>query len=1149
MKNLSLLIAALACLAAAPQGAVAQTFYGNVVGSVQDSTGAVIPGASVTLTNLATGEQRAQETEASGLYRFVNLVPGQYRLEARSEGFKQFAQEPIVVEVEASIRIDPLLEIGEVTEVVEVVSSTPLLQSQTSSLGQVVESRKVTETPLNGRNVLNLVALAPGVVPQGQSMQSPTGVNIFAWGNYQIGGGQSNQSATTLDGAPVNIGYANLTALVPTQDAVQEFKIQTNNLGAEFGRFAGGVINMATKSGSNEIHGSAYEFLRNKVLNSNTFFNNASGIGTPPFVQNQWGGNVGGPIVRDKVFFFSSYESYSQRQGRSLLLDSPTVAMQRGDFSELDQAIHDPFSITSADDLPRTPFPNNLVPDSRQDATSKALSDLWSQPNLPGLNLNFAANASDGGDNEQLNNRIDWTASDKHRVMGRWTWWDNLTFGVDPYSTGAHIDAGPETFTTNQIVIGDTYLMSPTTILDLRASWTRFRYDRSPASQGIDLTQFAWPSSLVSQIPENFRHIPTPCVESYGLFCSQGTGSIIIGRQENLALLPSLTLIRGRHTFKIGGDVRRLTHNYAQSNTPSGIFDFNSKFTADDPFNPVGGWGFASFLLGTGSSNRGITTPGLVAGQMIYRAAYINDQWQVNDRLTVNVGVRWERSGNFSERFDNMTALALDSVNPLSSETGLDLRGQLALVNSDLRTPRTRLDDRHAFAPRLGIAYRLDDKTVIRTGYGIFWLPNDVAFAVAPNQDVVNTIGTPWISSLDGGVTPYRLLSDPFPDGVLLPPGRDTTFLNTLVGGLGIRSPVPNQPLGYMQQWNFNLQRQLPDGTLVDVAYAGSKGTSLPVNAQTLNQLPDEHLSLGKELNEQVPNPFHGTSIATGPLSQPTVARGQLLRPYPQFTNVEMSGPTNRSSTYHSFQAKVERRFSGGASLLATYTASKLITDAGTLTGWLDGLEGFSAQGWATGGNNNDLRSLKSLAAFDVSQRFVLSYVLDLPFGKGKPFGSNLSGVANKIVGGWGVNGVTTVQRGFPIGVTTSRNLSNSFGGSQFPNNNGTSAELSGDPQTRLGEYFRTDVFSQPPAFTFGNTARVLPDVRGPGIAQWDFAIFKRTQIGEQVGVEFRTEFFNLFNTPIFRHPGSSLGTPQFGVISGTRGVPRLIQFGLRVLF
>ncbi len=1152
MKRFRLPITLAACVALLSVSALGQTFYGTVVGSVQDSTGAVIPGASVTIISLGTGEQRVQETEASGLYRFVNLVPGQYRLEARSEGFKQFVQEPIVVEVEASIRIDPVLEIGEVTEVVEVMATTPLLQSQTSSLGQVVESRKVTETPLNGRNVLNLVALAPGVVPQGQSMQSPTGVNIFAWGNYQIGGGQSNQSATTLDGAPVNIGYANLTALVPTQDAVQEFKIQTNNLGAEFGRFAGGVINMTTKSGSNEFHGSAYEFLRNKVLNSNTFFNNAAGIGTPPFVQNQWGANVGGPIVQDRVFFFSSYEAYKQRQGRSLNLDSPTPLQQQGDFSEVQEqlghVIHDPFSVSSAADLPRTPFPNNRIPDAMQDATSRSLSHLWDQPNQAGLNNNYATNASDGGNNTQFNNRVDWTASDKHRIMGRWTWWDNLTFGVEPYGTGAHIDAGPETFTTNQFVLGDTYLISPTTIFDLRLSWTRFRYDRSPVTQGIDLAQFGWPSALVSQIPENLRHLPTPCVESYSVFCAQGTGSIIIARQDNVAMLPSLTLIRGRHTLKIGGDVRRLTHNYAQSNTPSGIFNFNSKFTANDPFNPVGGWGFASFLLGTGNGG-GINTPGLVAGQMIYRAAYLNDQWQVNDRLTLNIGLRWERSGNFSERFDNMTALSLDSVNPLSAETGLDLRGQLALVNSDLRRPRTALDDRNSFAPRLGIAYRVDDKTVIRTGYGVFWLPNDVAFAVAPNLDIVNTIFTPWIPSLDGGVTPYHLLNDPFPDGILLPPGRDTTFLNTLVGGLGIRSPVPNQPLGYMQQWNFNIQRQLADGTLVDVAYAGSKGTSLPVNAQTINQLPDQHLALGAQLQEQVPNPFHGTSIASGPLSQPTVARGQLLRPFPQFTNVAMAGPTNRSSTYHSFQAKVERRFGGGGSILASYTAAKLITDAGTLTGWLDGLEGFSAQGWATGGNNNDLRALKSLAAFDVSQRFVLSYVVDLPFGKGKPIGGNLSGAANKVIGGWGINGVTTIQRGFPLGVTASRNLSNSFGGSQYPDNNGTSAELSGDPQTRLNKYFRTDVFSQPAAFTFGNSGRVLPDVRGPGIAQWDFAIFKRTQIGERVGLEFRTEFFNLFNTPVFRHPGTGLGTPQFGVIGGTRGVPRLVQFGLRVLF
>ena len=1133
--------------------AIGQTFYGAVVGTVQDASGAVIPGASVTIINLATGAQLTQETGDAGLYRFVALTPGQYRLEAQSAGFKQFVQEPIGVEVEASIRIDPVMEIGEVTEVVEVTAETPLLQSQTASLGQVVESRKVTETPLNGRNVLNLVALVPGVVPQGQSMQSPTGTNIFAWGNYQMGGGQSNQSATTIDGAPVNLGYVNLLSLVPTQDSIQEFKVQTNALGAEFGRFAGGVINMTTKSGGNQFHGTAYEFLRNKELNANPFFNNASGIGRPPFTQNQWGANIGGPIVKDTLFFFSSYESYRQRAARSLLLDSPTTLMQSGDFSQLDVPIHDPFSVASVEDFnagaTRTPFPNNVIPTQRHDATARALSGSWAQPNLPGLTQNFAGNATDGGDNDQITEKVDWNASDKHRIMTRWTWWDNLTFGVDPYGTGLHIDAGPETFTTNQIVFGDTYMLSPTTILDIRLNWVRFRYDRSPASQGIDLSQFAWPDSLISQIPENFRHIPTPCVESYSLFCAQGTGSTIIGRQENYSILPSMTMIRGRHTLKVGGDARRLTHNYGQSNVPSGIFDFNANFTADDPFSPVGGAGFASFLLGTASGQRGINTPGLVAAQMLYSAAYFNDQWQVNDKLTINLGLRFERSGNFSERFDNIVFLALDAPSPLAQESGLDLKGVLGLVNSPLRDSRTAIDDHNDYAPRVGIAYRLSESTVIRTGYGVFWLPNDVAFASAPNIMVINTIATPFLNSLDGGATPFRLLNDPYPDGILKPPGRDPEFLNRLVGGLGILAPVPDQPAGYMQQWNFNIQHQFQNGLLIDVAYAGSKGTSLPVNEQTINQLPDQHRALKGALNEQVPNPFFGTSIATGGLSQPTISRGQLLRPFPQFTDVSMAAPTNRSSTWHSFQAKVEKRFKGGASILAAYTAAKLITDAGTLTGWLDGLEGFSAQGWATGGNNNDLRSLKSLAAFDVSQRFILSYVLDLPFGKGRRFGANMSGAANAILGGWGVNGVTTIQRGFPIGVRVSQNLLGGFGGGQFPNNNGTSAELSGDPQTRLNRYFNTDVFSQPEAFTFGNTGRVLPDVRGPGISQWDFALFKRTNIGEQFGIEFRAEFFNMFNTPLFRHPGTALGTPQFGVISGTRGNPRLVQFGLRVSF
>ncbi len=321
-------VLAAVALCGLPAAAFGQTFYGSVVGTVTDATGAVVPEVSVTLTNIGTAERRTMQTDAGGNYLFVNLVPGRYRLEMQKEGFKRFTREPIVVEVQAAVRIDAALEVGEVTQTVEVRAETPLMQTENASLGQVVEARKVLEMPLNGRNVLNLVTLVPGVVPQGQSMQNPTGTNPFAWGNYQIGGGQANQSAAYLDGGPVNVSYINLTALVPTQDSIQEFRVQTNNLGAEFGRFAGGVVNLTTKSGTNSFHGTAYEFLRNKALNANTFFNNRAGIERPAFTQNQFGANLGGPIVRDKLFFFGSYEGFRLRQGQSFTYTVPTEAMR-----------------------------------------------------------------------------------------------------------------------------------------------------------------------------------------------------------------------------------------------------------------------------------------------------------------------------------------------------------------------------------------------------------------------------------------------------------------------------------------------------------------------------------------------------------------------------------------------------------------------------------------------------------------------------------------------------------------------------------------------------------------------------------------------------------------------------------------------------
>ncbi len=1163
-------------IASFPSRTTAQTFYGSIIGNVTDSSGAVVPSAKVTLTSLGTSERRAVETGPDGNYQFVNLVPGRYRVEIEKAGFKRYTRPEIVVEVQAAVRIDTALETGDVNEVVEITSQTPLLQPDTTSLGQVVDSRKVLEMPLNGRNVLNLVALAPGVVPQGQSMQNPTGTNIFAWGNYQIGGGAANQSASFLDGGPLNVIYANLTTLVPTQDAIQEFRVQTNNLSAEFGRFTGGVINLTSKSGTNDLHGSAYEFMRNRVLNANTFFNNRSGIERPAFTQNQFGANIGGPVKlpkkvfgplgfvgNNKMFFFFAYEGFRQRQGQSFLSSVPTDEFRNGNFSNLRDAqgnlipIYDPLTTCGRlgnpacalgaegrEIITRQQFPENKIPENRIDATAKILRNLWALPNTPGQQFtdvnNFATNARIGGNNDQYNARIDYNLSEKQRIFGRYTHWSNLSLPIDPYQTQTYVDRGPETFLTRQFVLADTYTFSPTTIADFRVAYLRFVYDRIPESLGIDLTNFGWPASLNDQVL--FRHIPTPCVQGYtDVFCSNGTGSTIIARNDSLSFAASLTRMTGRHTLKIGGEVRPMTHNYAQSNNASGALNFNNLITSANPFAPAGtGNAFASFLLGYGTDGN-ILTPALVAGQQIYQGYFINDTFQVNQKLTLNYGLRWELPGPWTERFDRLNVFLPDAESPLAGPTGVPLKGKLGLVNTPDRTSRSSQDRFwNLLAPRLGFSYRFTDKTVIRGGYGIFYLPNDVVFATAPNNAPVNAIATPWVATIDGSVTPGEQLNNPFPNGVLQPPGNSPSFQQILLGqGIG-NTPIANEPYGYNQQWNLNLQRELGDGFLFEAAYAGSKGTHLPGNQQ-INQLPDALLSLGASLQEQVPNPFFGY-ITNGALAARTVARGQLLRLYPQYTGVSIASMSNRNSTYHALQLKAERRLRAGGSILATYTMAKLISDTDTLTGWLE------SSGPAGVQNNNNLRLERSLASFDVPHRLVVSYVLDLPFGDGRRFLNKVSGPAKKLISGWGINGVYTFQSGFPLRFGTAANLTNSFGGGSRPNVvSGCNQDVSGSVQERLNRWFNTSCFMQPPAFTFGTEGRVNPKLRAHSMNNWDFALFKNTKISERVGLQFRAEFFNLFNRVQFNFPGQTVGNPQFGIVGSQANNPRLVQFALRM--
>ena len=705
-----LLYLAVAC-AFLNTSASAQTFFGSIVGTVTDQSGASVTAARVALTNTGTDEHRTDQTDSLGNYQFVNLVPGVYKVDIEAAGFKHLTRGQVQVQVQSAVRIDASLQVGDVGQVVEVTGQASLLQTETSSLGHEVEGRVVQQMPLNGRNVLNLVALVPGVVAQGSSLSNPTNTNISAWGNYQIGGGFGNQSAAFLDGAPLNTAYNNAVMLVPTQDSVQEFRVQTNNLGPEFSRFAGGVINMISKSGTNQYHGTAYEFLRNKVLNSNTFFNNRSGIARPAFTQNQFGADVGGRVIKDKLFFFVSYEGFRLRQGASTLTSVPTAAMRDGDFSNLRSSsgalipIYDPLTTcgqltnpacASGQTVLRSPFSNNMIPASRVDPTAKILKNLWAMPDLPGQPYtsvsNYATNASAGGNNDQFNGRFDHNVSSKQRIFGRYTRWTDYNLASDPYSAAQKAASLPQTgtavdFQTVQAVFGDTYTFTPNTIGDIRLSLFRFTYNSLPQSFGSNFTQFGWPANLNTQVP--WREVPYVCVQGFSDFCQEVTG---ITANNTFSFSPSLTRIMGRHTIKVGSEWRRLQYNFGKSNQASGVFNFDNIITSVNPVSPgSSGYGFASFLLGygangqvpgtTGSPN-GLQVPTMTAAQFTYQGYYVSDTFQASKKLTLNYGVRWDLPGAYTERYNNESVWLPNAVSPLAQQTGLPIKGALGLVDT-----------------------------------------------------------------------------------------------------------------------------------------------------------------------------------------------------------------------------------------------------------------------------------------------------------------------------------------------------------------------------------------------------------------------------------------------------------------------------------
>src|ERR1700756_5635346 len=888
----------------------AQSTYGSIAGAVTDASGAAITDATVTLTNLGTSEKRTQPSGSDGLFTFVNLFPGQYRIDIQKEGFKHFTRPSLVVQVQQDTHIDAALTVGQVTEVVEVTSETPLLQSESSSLGQVVEQRKADELPLNGRNIFNLITVSPAAVAQGGSGGSPVGQNPFSWGNYQVGGSFANQGAQYLDGQPLNIGYINLPIIIPTQDSVGEFKVQYNNLGAEWGKFSGGVVNLSTKSGSNKFHGSAYEYFRNKVLNANEYFNKQSELlngkknEAPPWTQNQYGFQVGGPVIKDKTFFYVSWEQYRQRTGTPFNTTVPVPAMLNGDFSSLCTAgftsagvcnsvsgtIYDPFSVGAAGTNPRTPYgldpgnptcPGNCVPSGE---FSTAGTTLWKKyypaPNLPGTIGNYQSAAPGGGNTNEFVARGDQNISGNTRVFGRFAYFGLTDLPVDPLGTGLCLDRCAEKYHSKLLVFGVNHSFTPRTILDVNFGGTRFVYGRQPILSGYDLTTLGWPSTYNSP-PNTMRTPPTPEFPfPNDVGHSQGN-SAIGDHNTQYNVTPALTLIRGKHTIQTGAQFEYGMDNYFQTNIASGAFGFQGNWTSSTPSAADGsGFPFADFLLGlglnqgtfAGNQTEGVAqVPAQTKGLQVYRALYVDDTWHVTTKLSVNLGLRYELQGTWSDAYNRLSYFDPSATNATvtgcGGTAGSTCPGDAFLVQTGRNSSRNNIPmDKKAFSPRLGFAYGFDPKTVIRGGYGIFYIPNYVSFGLNPDNDVVNLASTDFTATTDGFLLPFSTLDGtsapstaggggddegavaeapvcdqpgPFGSaGIILPPGRNFSALPatpnvssfvasqngpTFAPYFGI-SGHSNPKYGYVEQWNFDIQRQLPAGFFAEVAYAGSPG-------------------------------------------------------------------------------------------------------------------------------------------------------------------------------------------------------------------------------------------------------------------------------------------------------------------------------------
>lgn len=1144
-----------------------QTFTGTILGTVSDSSGARVSAARITAREVSTNLERSTTSNELGLYEIRLLPPGTYNVEAAMTGFKRMTRSGLKLDTGQRMEIPIALTPGDVVETVEVSADAPLLQTTDSSVGQVIDNKKVVDLPLSNRNLFQLNNLVAGVQDFGAGVAPATSGSV-AFGRWSANGGMTNTNEFMLDGATAILANMNAASIVPTIDAIEEFKIHTNAMSAEFGRTGGAVINATYKSGTNSLHGTVYDFWKNRVLNANTWVNNRNGQSKDFLNIHTFGYSVGGPVVipkvydgRNRTFFFHNFEGYRDVLPTRSLLSVPTVAERGGDFSQrVDRngrllQIFDPTTTVpvagQTNRYTRSPFPNNVVPQARIDAVARNLVGYYPDPNVtpsdPLTNIqNFLSASSARNQQDTWSVKIDQTIGDRQRLFGRYSVSSqgggaSNYFGpnpgcpecLKPENPAGSFSArggGSDLFVyPKNAVVGYTNTLGPTTLLDLRYAMNRQLLSRLPQSGGFDLAGAGFPSALDQSV--FYKTFPPISIANFQGLGTASNGDYLRRGDITHATQASVSMMKGAHTIKFGGDFRLFRYFDLQASNITPSFSFNQTWTQQDPFtaNALQGWGLASFLLGTPASGTN-RIPGSVALQFYYTSAYIQDDWRVNSRLTLNLGLRYDLETPFTERFNRTTSY--DLFIPSSATARMPSAvGGLQFMGKDLESRHRNPIDRNNFGPRVGLAYKVTDSLVIRAAYGIFYQPSLVnGYGVAVFGANGYDGDTPFVPSIDGGLTPYRYLRDPFPDGFNQPVGN-AQGADTLLGQ-AVTTQLRDIVVPYSQQYNFGIQYQWRS-VLFDVGYVGSHGVKQAVNLP-MNQLPVERYSLGTDLNRQVANPFLGL-VDRGTYANATLSQGQLLRPFPQFTDVQNNLSTSGSMSYNSLQAKIERRFANGFSLLGTYTWSKNIGNVGE-------------RYWAGTGvaNQYDLAAERGLSPLDIPHALTITYLWELPFGRGRAFMSGASGIANALISGWQINGITTFRSGQPLAITNPVNQIG-FGAGSRPQNNGQSAKLDESERTQ-DRWFDTSVFSQPAPFTFGNTSRYSPDLRGTGVNSWTTSFFKNTYIAERFNVQFRAEFFNLFNHPMWGSPGTQVDSTNFGRVVSKSG-NRTGQLGLKFIF